>query len=83
MKKLRFVLIGIVLGGAMGAKTGGYLATLLDAQVSAWIQAGFIYGSMAGVLTLVAFKVGSVVSSMDRRPNHSVNAWSLSDSHQS
>ncbi len=60
MKNLRYLLIGVVLGGGFGAKLGGYLATYWNLDSShKWIESGFIYGSLTGLVV-----AGTIVASI-------------------
>lgn len=69
MKNLRFLLIGGVAGGAVGAKVGGYMANLLEVPASAqWIESGFIYGLLGGSLTVAAFMVAFAVARFQNEP---------------
>lgn len=69
MKNFRFLLIGAVVGGAFGAKIGGYLSNLLEVSTSSyWIESGFIYGMLGGTLTAVAFLVAIAVIGYQQQP---------------
>lgn len=59
MHNLKYLLSGIMLGGAFGAKAGEYLATLLNkANSFAWIESSLVFGCFAGLVVsavLVSF----------------------------
>ncbi len=58
MKNFRYLLAGTVAGGAFGAKIGGYLSTVLELSAAHnWIESGFVYGALTGMLTVTAFLI--------------------------
>lgn len=79
MKNIRNLLIGAVIGGALGSKMGAYLATMLEVQqLSYWVESGFIYGMLGGLLTVLAFLAGFIVSKFENSQEIS-GSWSLSE----
>ncbi|WP_436517342.1 hypothetical protein [Ekhidna sp. To15] len=70
MKNLRFLLIGAVVGGAFGAKVGGYLAKILEVPATYnWIESGFIYGVLGGTLTVASFLIAFAIASYQKQMN--------------
>lgn len=60
MKQLRFLIIGIVFGGAFGAKLSTYLTSLLDNSISLqFIEFGFLLGAGIGLMISLIVKVTS------------------------
>lgn len=55
MKTIRKVLVGLIIGGAFGAKMGGYFATVLETN-NQWlnIETGFLAGSFIGITVALA-----------------------------
>jgi len=49
MKNLRYILVGLIIGGAVGAKTGAYLADLSEiSAIANYVESGFLFGAGAG-----------------------------------
>ena len=58
MNHVRFLIIGIVLGGAFGAKIGAYFAQVLNAPVSLeLVEFGFLLGAGIGLLISFIFQL--------------------------
>ena len=81
MNSLRSILVGIIIGGAFGAKAGAYLSILSQASNFGWssIELGFLAGSGFGlVVSLVILFVRSGIfeekGSEIRRSHLSTNA---------
>ena len=67
MQNIKYIIAGIMLGGALGAKTGEYLSTVMNLQnIFQWIESGLIFGSLSGlVITLVV--LAAVAASSSRK----------------
>lgn len=52
MNSLRSILVGIIVGGAFGAKVGAYLSIVSQASTFSWlsIELGFLAGSVFGLV---------------------------------
>ena len=49
MRNLRYILVGLIFGGAIGAKVGAYLSNISElANTAAYIENGFMIGVFGG-----------------------------------
>lgn len=55
MKNLKYILTGIIVLGAFGAKLGAYssMATDIPSGAFQWIESGMIYGSFIGIIASI------------------------------
>lgn len=68
MKNLRFLFIGAMAGGAFGAKVGIYLGKLLEVpSTSEWLEAGFSYGVLGGMLTAASFMLAFALANLQQQ----------------
>jgi hypothetical protein len=58
MKNLRYLLVGIMVGGAVGAKLGAYFSSVLNPSNGfQLIESGMIYGALVGLISSIALLV--------------------------
>lgn len=70
MKTFRYIVVGLVLGGASGVKIGAYLSNLWNQSLTYdYIEAGFIYGSLAGSFSALIFLAAFALASLQRDAN--------------
>ena len=76
MKFVRFLIVGIVLGGAFGAKIGTYLTQILSDNVSfQLVESGFILGASLGFFTSLIIQL--VNSGVFEQRNETRNSLTL------
>lgn len=51
MENIKYILAGIMVGGAFGAKLGAYLISIMEWPNSfQWIQSGMLFGAITGLV---------------------------------
>lgn len=62
MKNIRYILVGLILGGGFGANIGAYLSSLYNLESSILlIQKGFIVGVFTGVVPTLLVLLSSII----------------------
>lgn len=76
MRNIRIVVIGFMVGGAVGAKIGAYLYSLLGMTPNyLWVESGMIAGGLIGILGSVTVIVAMSIPSKEAKTSSASPAF--------
>ena len=78
MRNLRYILVGLIFGGAVGAKVGAFLSNISELTVTAaYIKSGFIIGVFAGAAIAGVSLLASLFMTSQSDTDHNILTTTL------